>query len=113
MSPQTIENRVENLEQRVTVLEEVPARIDALTLQVSQLREEMHAEFSAIRAEFKSDLRHEISALRDEFKAELRSEIADAKNQSRILYEDVIARLALIQEGLNGRGRSRRAPKKR
>ena len=35
----------------MTKLEELPGRIDDLTLQVSQLRTEMRAEFSAVRAE--------------------------------------------------------------
>ena len=49
MSPQTLVRRVEKLEERVTILEELPARIDDLTLQISQLREEMRGEFSAVR----------------------------------------------------------------
>jgi hypothetical protein len=45
------ESRVETIENRVTRLEELPARIEDLTLQVSRLRTEMHAEFSAVRGE--------------------------------------------------------------
>ena len=76
MSPQPVESRIETLEYRVTTLEELPGRIDDLTLQVSQLRTEMSAEFSAVRAEMATG------------------------SQMRALYEDVISRIALLQEGL-------------
>jgi hypothetical protein len=49
MRPQALERRVESLEQRVTVLEQLPARMDHLAVQISQLRDEMHAEFSEVR----------------------------------------------------------------
>ena len=51
MPPQTIETRVTKLERRVTQLEQLPARIDVITSQVSQLRTEMRGEFSAVRSE--------------------------------------------------------------
>jgi hypothetical protein len=62
----------------VTNLEELPGRIDDLTLQVSQLRTEMRAEFSAVRAEI--------------------AERATG-SEMRALHEDVISRIALLQEG--------------
>jgi uncharacterized alpha-E superfamily protein len=91
MQPQSLAARVERLERRVTILEELPARVDALTLQVSQLREEMHVEFSAIRTE-------------------IRTGDQEIMNQMRVLYEDMNAKLALIQEGLPTR-RPRRSTK--
>ncbi len=63
----------------MTKLEELPARMDDLTLQVSQLRTEMRAEFSAMRAEI--------------------AEMATG-SEMRALHEDVISRIALLQEGL-------------
>ena len=64
----------------MTRLEQLPARIDDLTLQVSQLRTEMRGEFSAVRREV--------------------SELADRLDtRMRVLHEDVIARIALPQEG--------------
>jgi len=80
MPPQTIESRVEKLEEHVTSLQQLPARMDALSLQISQLREDMGARFSATeKALIASDER--ILA------------------QVRMLHEDVVSRLALIQEG--------------
>lgn len=80
------------LKERVTRLDELPGRIDDLTSQVSQLRTEMRAEFSAVRAEM----------------AEQGGNLA---TQMRVLHEDVIGRIALLQEGLTG-GPKRRSRKK-
>ena len=78
MPPQPLDSRIESLEHRVTKLEELPGRIDDVTAQVSQLRTEMRVEFSAVRAE-----------------------IAEGATGSemRALHEDVISRIALLQEG--------------
>ena len=73
MPPQTIESRVEKLEHHVTNLQQLPARIDALSAQISQLREDIGARFSATEERILA--------------------------QVRVLHEDVISRLALIQEG--------------
>lgn len=80
MAPQAIERRVDNLEKRVTILEQLPSRVDALSVQISQLRDEIHDGFSAMQA---------------------RIEAVDERlsTQMRVLHEDVIARLVLIQEG--------------
>ena len=118
MPPQTIESRVERLERRVTELEQLPARIDDLTLQISQLCTEMRDEFSAVRGEMAEQgrgLRAEMAEQGESLRAEmaeqsatiistLRTEIADRDEargtHMRVLYEDVISRIALLQEGL-------------
>lgn len=117
MSPQTRARRVEGLEERVTILEELPARIDDLTLQISQLREEMRGEFSAVRGEMDSgfaavrgEMNSGFAALRTEMRAgdeetlrmlreEIRAGDAEIMSQARTLHEDVMARLALMEEG--------------
>jgi galactokinase len=95
MPPQTLVRRVEKLEERVTILEELPARIDDLTLQISQLREEMRGEFAAVRAE--------IRAGDEETRRVLREEIHDGNervlSRVRVLHEELVARFALIEEG--------------
>lgn len=88
MSSQTLVRRVESLEERVTLLEQLPARVDDLALQVVQLREEMHAEFSAIRTHIETGDERILS-------------------QERMLHEEVLARLALIQEAGPRRGKRR------
>jgi cell division protein FtsB len=78
--------QVEKLEERVTALEELPARIDDLTSQVLQLRQEMRGEFSAVRTAMRE--------LNDE-----------TKRHMLVLHEAIIARLTLIQESANGKKR--------
>jgi len=99
MPPQTIESRVTSLERRVTRLEQLPDQIDALTSQVSQLRTKMDAEFSAVRSEIAEQ--GAASAGRDE----------GLGIQMRMLHEDVISRMALLQE--NHAPRSKRKPRPR
>ena len=88
MPPQTIEHGVEKLEEQMTTLQQLPARMDALSVQISQTREDMGARFSAAE------------------KALIATE-ERILTRVRMLHEDVIARLALIQEG---RPHSRRSP---
>ena len=78
MPPQPLDSRIENLEHRVTELEQLPGRIDDVTVEVSQLRTEMRAEFSALRAAI--------------------SGLATA-SEMRALHADVISRIAVLQEG--------------
>jgi hypothetical protein len=95
MATQTLGSRVDSLEERVTRLEELPARVDALALDVSQLRDEMRMEFSAVRDEIRTGDGETRRVLRDEIRA------GDARvmEQARVLHEDVVGRLMLIQEG--------------
>jgi len=123
MQPQPLERRVERLEQRVTVLEELPGRIDRLELQFVQLREEMRGEFSALRGESRVGDEETRRTLRDEIRAgdeETRREMRDLFGQlkgemSRLheelkahmltLYEDIVAKFALFGEATAAAGR--------
>jgi uncharacterized coiled-coil protein SlyX len=80
VAAQTLENRVEQLEARVAKLEQLPERIDGLASQIVQLRTGMHDEFSAVREEIR---------LGDE----------ETRRYMRVLHEEVISRIATIQEG--------------
>ena len=72
-----LEGRVSILEEKVGSLEQLPARVDALELQIQQLRGEMRAEFSATRQEIVAG---------DE----------ETRRFMRVLYEDLVARIATI-----------------
>jgi hypothetical protein len=90
-------------------LEELPARVDALTLQISQLRDEMGVEFSAVRAEMASgfsDVRAEIHVGDEETRRvlgrEIRTGLADVKAQALMLYEAQQAAWKLLDEQRRG-----------
>jgi hypothetical protein len=118
MSEETLAVRVENHERRLELLEALPARVSAVELQIVQLRIEMHEQFSATRQEFAaadSGLREEIRALGTDLRAEikvegeairteLRKEIRDGDEETRrymrVLHEEVLSRIAIIQKGL-------------
>ena len=52
MAQKSLERRVEMLEKRVDILEQLPERVRAVELQIVQLRDEFRVEFSALRARF-------------------------------------------------------------
>ena len=86
------------------------------------------AEFSAIRAELRAEIRGEIERTRAELRAEiragdeqtrtdLRAEIRagdeETRTYMRVLHEEVLSRIALLGEQRNGFPRSRRPSKAR
>jgi vacuolar-type H+-ATPase subunit I/STV1 len=91
MQERSVIERVEILERKVFALETLPARITAVESQLVQLREEMRGEFSATR---------------EEVRAEIRAGDEATRRYMRVLHEDVIARIATIQE--TGRSRKKR-----
>ena len=80
MPPETIDSRVDRLESRVSELEKLPDRLTALESQIVQLRSEMRDEFSAVREE-------------------MREQNDETRRHMLVLHEEVIGRLAIIQEG--------------
>lgn len=111
MLPQPIESRVESLENRVTELEQLPARNGGLESQIQQLRTEMHVEFSAVRTELRAEISGQGTSLRAEIAEQgtsLRGEIASLSarideqgTHMRVLHEEVISRIALVQEAVS------------
>lgn len=109
--------RVEILEEEVESLEQLPARIETLGLQILQFREEVGVEFSATRDGLRSEMqqlhgqalarvglaeaaiRYEINQL-DE-KAKSRDE--ETRRFMRMLHEHAVGLIAAMGEG----GRSR------
>lgn len=136
MTPQPLESKVDSLEHRMTQLEQQLGPDDREPSQVVPLRTELRAECSSVRAEIAEQgktLRAEIAeqgqALRGEIAGlgqELRGEIAgqgkslrgdieklgtriDAQGtQMRVLHEEVISRIALLQEGQPASRRKRK-----
>ena len=54
------------LEGQMQEMRDLPQRVTSLELQIVQLRQEMRDEFSATRAEFRSDLAQAVTTLRSE-----------------------------------------------
>ena len=119
MQQRSMIERIEILERKVEALETLPERVTAVELQLVQLRDEMHAEFSATRAEMRAGdeeiqrtLRDEIRAGDEETRRVLRDEIRagdeETRRYMRILHEDVISRLALIEESRSTRSKKRK-----
>ena len=105
MAQRTIGARVAILEQKVESLEQLPARIDALELQISQFREEVRVEFVALRGERRAgdeETRGLIRESEEETRGLIRESEEETRRLMRVLHEDVIARLALISEAGNG-----------
>ena len=142
MPPQTIENRVDQLERRVTELERSPERITAVESQIVQLRTEMRGEFSAVREEIRSgdeqtrrvlgeridettrvvqridettrvlgersDETHRMVQRIDETTRVLAERLEENGRHMRVLHEEVIGRIAIIQEGQSAPRRRRK-----
>ena len=81
---QDLEKRVEILEDRVDLLEQLPARVAGLASQVVQLRDEMRAEFSAVRTELRQ---------------EIRAGDQETQRLMRVLHEEVLARIETLDRG--------------
>ena len=120
MAGPTLTQRVEILEQKVERLETLPARMAAVEWQIVQLRDEMQGGFSAVRQEMAvmaDDLRTELhrglhgirgeldgihgelDGLHGEFdglRAEIRAGDEETRRYMRVLYEDLIARIAAL-----------------
>ena len=106
MPREALTDRVERLEKTVEALQTLPAevaalgeRVGAVEVQVSQLRTEMHTEFSAMRSELavgtevqaefaavRGEMRTEFAAVQGEFatvRSEMQTGFADVKNELR------------------------------
>ena len=99
MAQKSLERRVEMLEKRVDILEQLPERVRAVELQIVQLREDLHGEFSALATGLRSEIRAGDEETRRVLREEMRELFADNQRQMRILHEDVIARIATIRQG--------------
>ena len=85
MPQQTLALRVDSLERQMDELAVLPGRVAALESQVVQLRNEIKAEFSAVRAD-------------------LRAGDAETRRHASVLHEEVIGRLKTLQEGVTTGG---------
>jgi hypothetical protein len=99
MQDGSLDERVEILERKVEALETLPDRVTRVELQLVQLRDEMRGECSAMRSEMRAEIRTGDEETRRALREEIRSGDGETRRYMRVLHEDVIARLAAIQEG--------------
>jgi hypothetical protein len=78
--------RVEILEERVNSTSDRPDRVAAVKTELTSFRSEVLAQFAAVHKEF--------AAVR----AEMRAGDEETRRYMRVLHEDVISRIALLQE---------------
>jgi predicted transcriptional regulator len=101
MPRQSVENKLERLERRVTEIEQLPARMDRLESQIAQLRTEMRDEFSAVRGEIRIGDVMIVTTLTEQ--------IEESRRHTRVLFEEAVSRIASLQ----GQSGSTRPKKKR
>ena len=94
---------MEVLERKVESLEKLPQRMDSLELQFVQFREEVRVEFSATRAEIRAG----DERTRTDLRAEIRAGDEETRTYMRVLHEEVLSRIALLDEHRNGSAPSR------
>jgi hypothetical protein len=106
---ESLEKRVEMLEQQMRPLSELPERVTSLETQFLQFRTEVREEFSAVRSEIqlvRSEMRQgdetllgEIRKVEASPRREIQAGDEETRRFMRVLHEDVIARIAAISEG--------------
>ena len=97
MSPESLRVRVERLERRVDILEQLPDRVSALEAQIVLLRDEMRSEFSAVR----TDIRTGDEETRRMLTERMESLFDANQRHMRLLHEDLVERIARMGEGRN------------
>ena len=92
MAGKSLDQRVDMLERRTEILEQLPERVTALVTQIVQLRDEMRVEFSATRAETRAGEERMIQTLRQE----IRDGDEETRRFMRILHEEVLERMKFL-----------------
>ena len=82
MAKATLTQRVEVLEHKVNGLVTLPARVGAVEQELKEFRADVHAEFALVRAEIREG---------DE----------ETRRYMRVLYEDLVARIQVMGEGID------------
>src|SRR5687767_751426 len=98
MPERTLMDRVEILERKMALLQDLPERVSAVELQIGHLRTEMHEQFSAVRQEFKVEIRTEVEALRTDLRREIREGYEETRRYLLVLHEELLSRIATLQE---------------
>ena len=108
--PMRLVRRIEILEGDVNALRELPEQVSALASDLAALRGDV-TQLRGNVTQFQVDVRAEFATVREEFAAvreEIRTGDEETRRQMRVLHEEVISRIALLDEGRKtGRRRKR------
>jgi hypothetical protein len=99
----TLEGRVELLEKTMNGPRGLNEQVGQLRADLTHLRLEV-TDFRGEFLQFRDETRSEFSAIR----AEMRSLNAETRVHARVLHEEVLSRIALLDEGRNGRSQASR-----
>ncbi len=100
MQEPSVIRRVEILEEKVEALERLPARMEALELQILQFREEVRAEFIATRRELRQEMAGQGTSLRAVLSAEIRAGDEETRREMHALHQDTLARIDALRTEL-------------
>jgi hypothetical protein len=112
MAPESLRVRVDRLEKRVEILEQLPDRVSALESQIVLLRDEMRSGFSATQASDEETrrvlteqmdslsevLRKQMVSLSDVLSERMMSLFDANERHMRLLHGDLVQRIATIRE---------------
>lgn len=129
MPAPTLARRVEILEEKVDALATLPnrvtqveARLTALTDEFVSFRSEVRERFDNVDNRFESvnkrfdNVDGKFGSVDKQFQA-VREEIREVGRHMRVLHEDVISRIALLQEGVDhangGTARTKKPPRRK
>jgi peptidoglycan hydrolase CwlO-like protein len=115
--PMTLVRRIEILERDVNALRHLPEKVSAVAADLAALRgdvTQLQSDVTQLRGDvtqfrsnvtqFQGDVRAEFAAVRDE----IRTGDEETRRQMRILHEEVISRIALLDEGRKTRRHRKR-----
>jgi len=101
--------RMQILEQKVATLEGLPARVNAVELQILHLRDEIRVDFSATREQLRTEIRASGDALRTEMRAmagglrgEMQTIDAGLRGEMQAIEAGLRGEMQAIEAGLRG-----------
>jgi hypothetical protein len=103
MPGERVEFRLESLETRVTMLEELPARMDRLESQIVQLRAENAADHTAMRQQHE-ELAAQMRQMHEGLATEMGRLHEEQKRHTSVLFEEALSRIAAMKNGRTGPG---------
>jgi|GEM_PF-5272755 len=106
----TLKTRVEILEDTVCGADGVTARLGRVETRLGHVETEVRG-FRGEFLQFRDETRAEFSAVRDEMAT--KQDLAETRSQMRTLHDEVIGRLALLQEGQDAARTGTRRPRQK